>query len=356
MKPVFRYLLCLSLLLLAGQTFAQTAPKVVEMAKPNTLPHVETLSLTGTFSAKQRSLLSPRVDGLVATLLVDAGDRVKKGDRLLQLDHTQAKLAMAEQQAALEEAIVLEKEAQRLVKEAEKLRQQRHIPETELTRRQADLAQNIVRVSAMKAALATAKEIVNRHTLYAPFDGVISNKNTEVGEWVSRGDAILTLTNLRSLDLDVKVPQERITTIQVGNPVQIRPDSAPNLIIEATIDTIVPVGDNNSRAFLARIAIDASDKPLLPGTSASVELQLPSHQSASIVIPRDALLLHPDGGHSVFVVGDNDIAKRHIVTLGQTVAEGVVITSGIHASDQIVIRGNEVLNDGDTVTPYQPQR
>ncbi len=202
LKTVFLMLMLLSL-----NSYAQTATKAVVIASPLQIENKKTLSLTGSFTAIKDSALSPRVDGLITELLVDIGDSVKQGDRLMQLDSALIRLSITEQKALLEQTTVQQKEAQRLVSEAERLLKQRHISQTELAKRKANLAQTEAEVSAAKAVLAAMGESLNRHTLYAPFDGTISEKHTEVGEWISRGNAAINLTSLDKLYLDINVPK-----------------------------------------------------------------------------------------------------------------------------------------------------
>jgi RND family efflux transporter MFP subunit len=320
----------------------------VEITYPVATPYVEGINLTGTFISKQHSAVSSRVDGLVATMLVDAGSQVKKGDLLVQFDDVLAKHALAERQAELSEAQVDLDEAQRLVTEAERLRKQSHISESELSKRKATLALKAARVNAVTTAVSTAHETLKRHQLHAPFSGIISQKQTEVGEWVSRGDPIVELTRLDALWLDVNVPQERFADMSLETPVTITPDSHPTQSIPARIDIIVPVSDEQARSFLVRISID---KPvdLLPGASANAHFTLAHLDQPALRIPRDALLIHPDGHHSLFVINQNMKAERRRIEIQQMTPEGVFVLNGVHPDDKVVIRGNEVLEEGQSV-------
>lgn len=342
-------LIILFLMLMCLNAQAQTDVKSVVVTTPEVATNTNLLSLTGSFSPIQHSILSPREDGLINELLVDAGDLVKKGDKLMQLDPIKARLLVAEQKALLEQIKIQQKESQRLVNEAERLLKQRHISATELAKRKAVLAQNNAEKNAIQASLSSAQETVSRHTLFAPFDGVISTKHVEVGEWVSRGDAVLTLTNLDNLFLDVMVPQEHFIKIGLETPVTIRPDANPTVKINGRIDKIVPISNRQSRALLVRINVDATKHKLLPGTTAQVEIQLAEKATPSLLIPRDALLIHPDGGYSVFVIDTDNTAKRRIVSIEENRQQGTLVSKGLTINDTIVIRGNEVLNDGDKV-------
>jgi len=321
----------------------------VSTALPKQSSIAQTLSLSGSLTAERRALLSPRVDGLVAEVLVDAGTVVEKGQTLLKLDPAIARQQYAQSQAATAEAKAVRDEAARLVKEAERLRKQNYISASEMANRQSNLALSEATLVAMQAAERTSLEQLHRHELPAPFTGVISAKMTEAGEWINRGTAVLELVATDLVRLDVKVPQERFSDIDKHSPVDVLPDVYPGQRLPAKISAIVPVSDPQARAFLVRVVVDASDISLLPGTSATAVIGLSGKTGQKLIVPRDALLLHPDGGYSLFIVQDG-LAKRRQVSIGQQSQDGVSIITGLNQNEQVVIRGNEVLRDDQAVT------
>lgn len=321
----------------------------VSTTSPTQSTIAQTLTLSGSLTAEKQAMLSPRVDGLVQKVLVDAGSEVKQGDLLLKLDPAIASQQYAQAQAATAEAEAARNEARRLVKEAESLRHKNYISESELANRKSNLALAEASLVAARAAQRGALEQLRRHEMPAPFAGVISAKMTEAGEWVNRGTAVLELVATNKVRLDVKVPQEQFSAIDKNSPVEVIPDVYPDTRLPGQINAIVPVSDPQARAFLVRVVVDASDIDLLPGTSATAVIGLNGGQGQKLIIPRDALLLHPDGGYSVFIVNDG-VAHRRQVTVGRQSQSGVSILDGIKLSDQVVIRGNEVLRDQQTVT------
>ncbi len=341
---------CLVLLCLCFNVYAQSATKNVVITYPMLAENAKTLALTGSFSTIKDSALSPRADGLINELLVDIGDKVQKDDKLMQLDTTLIRLSIAEQKSLIEQATIQQQEAQRLVSEAERLLKQRHISQTELAKRKANLALSKAEMRAVKAALASMQETLKRHTVYAPFDGIISNKHVEIGEWISRGDPTVNLTSLDTLYLDIKVPQEHFSKIDLNTTVIIKPDTNPEQKLDAVISKIIPISDSQSRSLLVRVEVDATTNKLVAGTSASVQIQLQNETEQGVILPRDALLIHPDGGHSVFVIDAENMAQRRIVKVAGDRENGILITTGMHINDKVVIRGNEVLNQGDHVT------
>lgn len=324
-------------------------PAPVSTTVPKQSSIAQTLTLSGSLTAEKRAMLSPRVDGLVAEVLVDAGSQVEKGETLVRLDPAIARHQYAQTKAATVEAEAARNEAERLVNEAERLRKQNYISESEMANRQSNLALSEASLVAAQANERTLLEQLRRHELPAPFSGVISAKMTEAGEWINRGTAVLELVATDLVRLDVKVPQESFADIDINSPVEVLPDVYPGQRLPAKINAIVPVSDSQARAFLVRVVVDATEISLLPGTSATAVIGLNGKTGQKLIVPRDALLLHPDGGYSLFIIEEGK-AKRRQVTIGQQSQEGVSILQGLNPNENVVIRGNEVLRDGQAVT------
>ncbi|MEO3677528.1 efflux RND transporter periplasmic adaptor subunit [Rheinheimera fenheensis] len=340
-------LLIISSVFSVGLLAQDAAP--VQVVQPKQQALAQQLVLSGSLTAQQDAALSSRTAGLVANLAVDAGAEVSAGQPLLKLDSTLAQHELAQQQAAFNAALVREVEAERLVTEAEQLSTRQLLPQTELTLRRAALAQAQADTVRAKAALAQQQEVVARHTLTAPFAGVIARRFTDVGEWVDLGTPVLQLVSLNPLLLDLQVPQEYFSQLNSLRRVEVVPDLQSSQRLVATLSAAVPVGDASARSFLARFSVNSPQQVLLPGSSASATLYFERDDSTVLVVPPDALLRHPDGNYSLFSIKDNK-AQRHLVQLGKTSEQGVEILSGLPAGQPVVVRGNETLRDGQSVS------
>ena len=320
----------------------------VQVVQPNQQALTQQLVLSGRLTAQQDASLSARTAGLVALLLVDAGAAVSKGQPLLKLDSTLAEHELAQQQAALKAARVREAEAQRLLTEAEQLIARQLFPQSELSLRRATLAQAQADTARAEAALALQHERVTRHTLTAPFAGVVARRFADVGEWLNLGDPVLQLVSLSPLLLDLHVPQEYFSELNSLRRVDVMPDLLPGQQFDAVLVATVPVSNAGARSFLARFSVNTKQQPLLPGTSAAATLYFERGGSTVLVVPPDALLRHPDGNFSLFSIDDN-LARRHLVQLGQSSEQGIEILSGLPQGQPVVVRGNETLRDGQAV-------
>ena len=336
---------CLS----APPASARDAVPVV-VAAPRPAQVTDELRLTGTLTAERSARLSPRVDGLVARVRVDAGDRVRAGAPLVELDSTVASHALERARAGTAEARARSGEARRLAVEARRLVAEKHLPQTELARREADAELAAAALVASEAFEREQAELLRRHVVPAPFTGVVARRLTEAGEWVSRGTPVIELVATDRVRLDVQAPQERFAAIRQDAVVQVSADALGGQSLPGRIVARVPVSDPSARTFLVRVVVDDAERRLLPGTSATAVIGLPGTKQA-LVISRDALLRYPDGSHTVFVLRDGPdgpTALERPVKLGGGGVQ-VEVLEGIGPADRVVVRGNERLRSGQLV-------
>lgn len=340
---------CLFLPLLATSHSVNAQPNELQVVthRLETTALGSELELSGTLRALRDSTLSVSVNALVKRLHVDLGSRVKQGDLLLELDDSIAKQEHQRALAQLSAAETAATEAARLRDEALRLKQQSHIAQSEVSARESAAKLAMARLQEARADARIAAEQLAKHHLKAPFDGVISARWTDLGQWLNPGDQVFTLVSMDLLRLDVQLPQEHLPSIEHIQTVQIRPDSQPGLQIPARIDTLVPVGDA-SRSFLLRLAATEASPALVPGASARAHLVFKQAKTA-VLLPRDAVLRNADGNFSVFVV-ENGKAKRRQIALGNSGRDGYLVEQGLKAGEQVVIRGNELLSDEQSVT------
>ncbi|MEM7283393.1 MAG: efflux RND transporter periplasmic adaptor subunit [Pseudomonadota bacterium] len=311
-------------------------------------PVIEEIPLTGTVNSTQFVRLSAAVAGLVSAVAVDAGSKVEQGDTLVRLDD---EIARFDWQAATAEVQRLEAQladSKRRLDEVQELAAENSIAATEVASREA-------RVTIDQAALATAKAgasrrlaLLQRHRVRAPFSGVVRSKETEVGAWVTPGTAVLELVATEALRIDFQTPQEHFAKIREDTVVLLRDADGQFLPLE--VDAAVPVTDPVARTFLLRVNV--IDMPhLTPGMSANGLLRLESTRQ-SVSIPRDALIRYPDGRTTVWIVSKDGSAtrvKEQAVTIGSVSGGMVEVITGLLGGEQVVVRGNEALRNGQEV-------
>jgi len=328
-----------------AQNVSPVTVAVAEQARSD-----EELRLTGTVTSERTASLSPRVSGLVSRVRVDAGDRVSRGKALVDLDATLAKLALDRTGAAVEEAQAQLSEQDRLYKEAREMFERGLVPETFMHAASAERRVASARANRLVAEQKEQRELVRRHTLVAPFAGVVSSRHTDPGEWVETGTAVIELVDMGRLRIDVQAPQERYEQIAVGTPARVSLDALIGESLEGKVVARVPVNDPDARTFLVRVRVEGASKFMTPGMSAQVAF--PLRGGASMVkVPRDAVVRKPDGSASVWIINDSNgttVSERQ-VDLGRSLRDWVDVRSGLEPGMRVVVRGNETLREGQQV-------
>lgn len=350
MKKPRNLALCLFAIALGAPAVAQE-PAPVTVAQPEVRPAVERIELTGSFTARRAAQISPRLSGLVETIDIDAGDRVVAGDVIVRLDDRLAELQLAQAEAAVAQSQASFDEAVRLRDEALRLGEDRFFPDTEIQARKSAVQVAKAALDVARAERDTAAERLERHAIVAPFDGVIARRLTEAGEWVETGTAVAELVAVDDLWLDVQAPQRLWPRLRQETGVTVIMDALGGRTFDAEVAARVPVSNPNARTFLLRLVLPEADADITPGMSARALLRLTGDADA-LLIPRDALIRYPDGTITVFVLDDSTSPARvrqRQITIGRVDGDTAVVESGLEPGQPVVVRGNEVLNDGDAV-------
>ncbi len=346
-----RSLPALILLVPAPLLGADAAP--VSVAEAGEQPIVRIVQVTGTVTSPRSATLSPSVGGLVDTLELDAGDRVESGDVIVGLDAELARLTLAREEARLAQAKTALADSLRRLEEAERVGVTQAIPASQIKSIAAEVEQDEAAVVEAEAAVAQQRSVVARHRIRAPFDGVISQRLTEIGEWANPGDPLVELVATDDLRFDFRVPQNFYQGIRPDTRVVLHTDALPDVSIEGRVQAIVPVKDPAARTFLLRVVAEGDAAvPVTPGMSARGALYIDTERSG-VVVSRDALLRYPDGREVVWVVDRSGelptVDQRQVVTGLQF--DGLIeIQDGLEPGATVVTRGNEALQDGQTVS------
>ena len=329
---------------------AQDRPGV-ELEEVKTADIISEVSLNGTVNALRTSRLSSAVAGLVKDVRVETGREVAKGDLLVGLDDQQAGFELASARAETAEARARLDEARRRLAEARSVGAGRNIAATEVSARESEVAATEAALARLNAEQQRRQVVLARHRIEAPFDGVVSERISDLGEWVAPGDELLTLVDITNLRLDFRVPQDYYQRIDDGSELLIRmndPDQEP---VPATIESLVPVSDPQARTFLMRATGPAALK-VLPGMAVQAMLRVSTGEQG-LTVSRDAINRYPDGRITVWIAepaGDElyEVREKR-VEVGSSFNNRMEILSGLEGDEQVVIRGNESLENGAKV-------
>jgi membrane fusion protein (multidrug efflux system) len=334
----------------AFAAFAAGPPVTVQALSEQAITRL--VRVNGTVTSPRSATISTSVAGLVTELDLDAGDKVAQGDILVQLDPELAQLEAAAASASVNSSEAQLADARRRLREAEKLWRDKGIAESEVKTLRAEVATDESDLLVARSQFSLREAIVARHTVRAPFGGVVNRRITELGEWVNRGDGLVELVATQGLRFEFPVPQEYYAALNSNTPVELMLDAIPGVALQGKVVTAVPVQNADTRTFMLRVeTATKTDLPITPGMSAGATLHLGTGRKA-VVIPRDALLRKPDGGASVWVLdesGSEPVVRERSVKTGVDMGQDVEALSGVSAGEKVVTRGNEALRDGQIV-------
>jgi len=333
------------------------------------------LQATGYVTARRQATVSAQITGTLTEVLIEEGDRVRKGQVLARLEDNalRASLDAARANAAAARAGVVQTQAQLdqslrdadraealvgrgLVSKqlAEQARTQGNTYRAQLntSRRQADAAQAQVGVGQVNLDYTVVR---------APFDGVITDKAAQVGEIVSPLSAgggftrtgVGTIVDMDSLEIDVDVNEAFIGRVKSDMPAEAVLDAYPDWKIPAHVIAIVPAADRGKATVKVRVAIEVKDPRIVPDMGVRVsflERRAPVQAAAvaGVLVPSGAIVRRDD--HDVvFTVADGK-AVRHAVTPGAPASADLrLVTEGVQAGDTVIDTPPSNLADGSAV-------
>jgi RND family efflux transporter MFP subunit len=341
----------LALAVLCSTAAAADPPRPVTVAMAEQAPVVTRAEFTGSVTATRRSRLSPRTAGLIASVKVDAGDRVKAGEVLVELDPVLGELALARIRAELQQARIELADADRLVAEVRELANRGGFAKSEAESRETAARVKGSQIQQLEAQEKEQLELIARHRLIAPYDGVIAAKLADEGEWVQTATPVLDLVEVDRPRFDARVPQEFFARVKVGAAAEVRLDAHPGRGIAATVASVVPVKDPVTRTFLVRLGWKSIEPAAAPGMSGRVVFRVEGDQPV-VQVPRDAVVRFPDGSARVWTIDDSGggtVARARPVELGDSLAHHIQVISGVEPGARVVVRGNEGLQDGQAL-------
>ncbi len=216
------------------------------------------------------------------------------------------------------------------------------VPESDLDEAIANRGMTVAEIAASEARVALTRERLRRANLRAPFDGVITERMLQAGEWAESGATIVRLVDTSSLEVQTWIPVSALKFVKRGSKLALAGNPANGV---GTVRTIVPVGDNRSRLYELRLGFEHDNWPV----GADVRVAVPTAEARKVLaIPRDALVLRRDGT-TVYRIDGEGLAQRVPVQTGIAVGEFIEV-DGIVSGDRVVIRGAERLRPGSPVT------
>lgn len=331
--------LCMPVLLYASSVMAQpgggaSTGVFVTMAKEKTI--ADEVEALGTLKANESVDIKSTVTELVTEIHFEDGQRVTKGDLLLNMDAAEEVAERAEERAKLQEA-------ERQVKRLKPLTAKGASSESVLDEAERE-------VQSAKARLQAIQSRIDLRTVKAPFDGVLGLRNVSIGALAQPGTTITTIDDDTLMKLDFSVPDVFIENMEIGVSIEARARAFPNDVFEGKVYSIDSRIDPVTRAIVVRALIDNDDRRLKPGLLMRVTADQNPRQS--IVLPEEVLI--PDGEqYYIYVVrkdGDKSTAERRNVEIGVRRKGEVEILSGVQVGEKVISQGTLKVRPGGEVS------
>ena len=322
-----------------GAASGAARPPAVEAAKVEVMRLTDDTQAVGSLRSRRGVVLRPEVSGRITQLNFTDGQRVKKGQLLVQFDD---QLPQAQVQQALAEVSIAQ---------ANQKRNQELVAQNFVSQRSLD--ESAANLQVARAKLVLAQATAARLKIIAPFDGIAGIRLVNVGDYLKDGADIVNLEDMDAVFVDFRLPERFQAKVKRGQTAMLDMDALPGRQFSAKIEAIDPLIDANGRSVGVRGCIDNRQLQLRPGMFARVNAVFGVREDAR-VIPEEAIV--PQGGKQ-FVIkllpGDtpqNRISQRVEVKLGLRSPGKVEVIDGLEVGDTVVVAGQQrVPRDGMTV-------
>ena len=319
----------------------------------------------GTTEAFEQANLYARASGYISKRTVDIGSRVKSGNLLAEIKapEIEHQIAQAEGTLAQLQATLLQAKANRdlaqvtwernskLVKDGWTTQQQGDTDRLTLQARDAAVAVAAANITAQEAQLRVLSQQKAYQSVVAPFDGVITQRNIDIGSLVqadaASGTILFALMNSDVIRIQLYVPQDDAFGVTPGTEAVVRVPEMPGREFAGTVARIADALQPGSRTLLTEIDVPNPDHALSPGLYCRVELKIP-RKTPSMIVPSEAIIFNRDG-LSVAVV-ENGVVHIRSITSVRDFGTSMEVSAGVVTGDNVILNPQVDLAEGRKVT------
>jgi RND family efflux transporter MFP subunit len=322
------------------------------------------MELPARIEAWSRAPIYARVSGYLQAWRVDIGAPVKAGQVLATIEtpdldqdlrQAQAQLAVARSNLALSESTA---------KRWQSLVAQQAVSKQEADEKQGDFVSKQSTVQALQASVERQQALKRYTQLVAPFDGVVTARNTDVGALVNAGSGgaagseLFVVSDLRRLRVYVQVPQRQLAQIHPGSTARVSVPERPDSAYQAKVQSLAQAINAGSGTMLVQLVVDNPKGELLPGAFATVQFDQAVVAGNAVVIPPGALITGRNGTQVAVLDAGNRVRIRK-VAIARDLGNAIELGAGVTRADRIIDSPPDGLADGDQVrlaqaAPRQP--
>jgi RND family efflux transporter MFP subunit len=335
---------------LSEWTETQAVP-VVAVATPDTRGRRTTLDLPGRLEAYVQAPIYARVSGYLKEWKADIGTPVKAGGVLAEIDAPDLDQQIMQAEADLTSAQANAKLAQATLQRGQQLIQTGNLAKQDLDQRIADSSNKDGLVRSAQANLDRLRVLERYKRITAPFDGLVTARNTDVGALINAGAgggaALFVVSDTSKLRVYVNVPQNYVPSIRIGTKAQIAVPEYPGRHFRATVEASAQAVDAASGTTRMLLVVDNANGELMTGAFATVTFELP-HPDVAINVPASALIFNQSGLRVATVDAGNRVVLKPI-TVSRDLGQEIEVGSGLSAEDRIIESPPDGIASGDKV-------
>ena len=308
------------------------------------------LDLPGRLEAYSRAPIFARVNGYLKNWSVDIGAKVKAGQVIAEIEapdldqqllQARADLTSAQASAVLSEATLTRRKT---------LIASNFVSMQEIDERTADLNNKKAAVKSSQANVERLEALAGYKKITVPFDGVVTARDTDVGALINSsggGAPMFVISDIKKLRVYVNVPQNYVPAVKIGAKATITVPEYPTKTFTATVEASAQSVDVSSGTTRMQLGLDNSSGELMPGSYASVKLNL-DRGTVPLHIPASAVIFD-HSGLRVATVGADDKVKFKHVTIARDLGRNIELGSGLTKEDRVIVAPPDGLSDGDQV-------
>jgi RND family efflux transporter MFP subunit len=330
---------------------AAQAPPTVALARLARGDAEQRLILPGDIQPYNKAAIYARVSGYLKSWEQDIGAKVTAGQLLASIEAPDLDQQLAQARATLASAKASYDIAALTASRYDALVQKQSIAQQSADQAAADAATKKAVVDANEANVRQLEAMQSFKQIVAPFDGIVTQRNTDIGALINAGSAagqqLFEVSDLHRVRIYVQVPQAFSADLDPGVKATFEMPQYPGRKFDATLVTTSKALNATSRSVLVELQADNPDGKLLGGAYCRVDFQVPGDPNM-VRLPATALML-VNRGVQVAVLGDGNKVVLKSVQLGRDFGDSVEVTAGLTAQDRVIDSPPETLRAGDTV-------
>jgi RND family efflux transporter MFP subunit len=307
----------------------------------------QTLSLPGTLQGFVQAPVAARAGGYLRRWTKDIGSRVRRGELLAEIETPELDQQLSQAIAARQQTAASLDLAKSSMLRWEALRQRDAVSQQELDERRSAFAQAQANVAAADANVERLRQLEGFKRVVAPFAGVITKRNVDIGDLIdTTGKPLFLLSQTDPLRVYVNVPQAYAQLVKPGQAATVTQTELHGRTFRGEVARTAASIDAATRTMQVEVSLRNQDGALLPGAFVQVDLALPP--SGTVTVPFNALLFRGEGVRVAAVDGQGKVHIRP-VRLGRNFGDSVEILEGLAGGERLVVNPADSLAEGDQV-------